>query len=142
MTFGINRVHGSLIAPKNFAGVSLQDFTLVFASGDTAAVIADYNSGNGTPNGAFDQVFRTALETVGTVSRVGTLNTSTGSCTLNFALEVLGADQFSPGFLGMGPSDGAPGATSTAAAFQAAVNALGTTASVTLSSVVVNAFTY
>ena len=41
---GISRVHGSLVAPKNFAGVALQDFTVTFAAADAAAVAADYTA--------------------------------------------------------------------------------------------------
>lgn len=151
MTFGINRVNGSLLAPKNFAGVSLADFTLTFWDGNLVGPWRDYNAGLGTPNGALDQIFRTAVETVGTVSRVGTLNTSTGA--LHFAVEVLGADADSPGYLGMGPTDASP--ASTAAALQSAVQALGTLsfwcntgtagayyATVNASSATVVAFTY
>jgi hypothetical protein len=120
MAFGITRVNGSLIAPKNFAGVSLEDYTLTFWAGDTAAAVVDYNGGNGTPTGALDQIFRTAVGTVGTVSRVGTLNTATGA--IRFALEVLGGDADSPGFLGGTPANN----VTTAAALQTAVQALGT----------------
>ena len=83
---GISRVHGGLLAPKNFAGVNLQDFTLTFWVGDAAVVWSDYtyngvvNTGasiyatQGTsPGGAFDQIFRNATGNIGTVSRVGTL---------------------------------------------------------------------
>lgn len=151
MTFGINRVNGSLLAPKNFAGVALADFTLTFWTGDTVAPWRDYNAGLGTPNGALDQVFRTAVETVGTVSRVGTLNTSTNG--LRFAIETLGADADSPSYLGMGPTNANP--ASTAAALQSAIQALGTVsawcntgtagayyATVNCSSATVVAFTY
>jgi hypothetical protein len=146
MAFGINRVNGSLIAPKNFAGVSLADFTLTFWGGNTTAAWIDNNNGDGTPNGALDQIFRTAAGTVGTVSRVGTLNTSTGA--LRFALEVLGGDADSPGFLGGTPANN----VTTAAALQSAVQALGavtftgvgTTTSYTIhcSSATVAAFVY
>lgn len=148
MTFGINRVHGSLIAPKNFAGVALSDFTLTFWGGDLTAAWKDWNAGEGVADGALDQVFRTAVGTVASVSRVGVLNTSTGA--LRFAVEHLGVDQFSAGYLGMGPTNSSP--ASTAAALQAAVQALGsvtfvapgTTASYTvhLSSATVQAFVY
>jgi len=123
---GITRKHGGLLAPKNFAGVSLGDFYLSFHGADTAAVTADYNSGSSTPAGALDQIFRTAVETVGTVSRVGTLGGIGGAGTLAFAVEVLGADAASPGYLGMGPTDGSPNPASTAAALTAAVQALST----------------
>lgn len=148
MTFGIPRVNGSLLSPKNFAGVSLADFTLTFWEGNSDAAWLDDNAGNSTPNGPLDQAFRTAVETVGTVSRVGTYNSSTRA--LRFAVEVLGADAESPGYLGMGPTNASP--ASTAAALQAAVQALGTvsftavnttvTYSVHLSSATVVAFTY
>lgn len=123
MTYGISRVHGSLIAPKNFAGVGLQDFTLTFWVGDVGTTLAaDIN----LAGGAFDQVFRTAVGTIASVSRVGTLNTSTR--TLNFAVESLGfeGDNSGNGFLGTGPDNADGGITTTAAALQAAVQALGT----------------
>lgn len=148
MTFGISRVNGSLLSPKNFAGVSLADFTLTFWDGNRTAAWLDNNAGDSTPNGPLDQIFRTAVPTVASMSRVGTLNTSTGA--LRFAVEVLGADAESPGYLGMGPTNASP--ASTAAAIQAAVQALGTvsftaagttaTYSVHLSSATVVAFTY
>lgn len=151
MTFGIARVNGSLLTPKNFAGVNLQDFTLTFWDGNLVPVWRDANGGLGTPNGALDQSFRTGLETVGTVSRVGTLNSATGA--VRFAVEVLGADSASPGYLGMGPTNASP--ASTAAALQSAVQALGTLnfwvntgtsagyyATVHCSSATVQAFTY
>ena len=85
MTFGISRVHGTLLNPKNFAGVGLQDFTLTFWAGDVGTTLA---ADAVLAGGALDQVFRTAVETVGSVSRVGTLTTS--SRTINFAVESLG----------------------------------------------------
>jgi hypothetical protein len=145
MSGGIERVHGKLLAPKNFAGVTLNDFTLNLWTGDAGTTLAlDLD----TPDGAFDKAFRTAVQTVGSVSRVGTLNTSTKK--LNFAMEVLGADPETPGFLGMGPSNGTAGSdsTSTAAALTAAVQALGdvtvpgTSEVVHLSSATVTAFVY
>jgi len=138
MAFGITRVNGSLIAPRNFAGVSLADFTLTFWAPNLVAVITDYDSGNGTPGGALDAVFRTATGVVGSVSRVGTLNTSSGA--IRFAIEHLGADDRSPGFLGTGPTNASP--ATTAAALQAAVQALGTIGTIACSSATVVAFTY
>lgn len=123
MTYGISRVHGSLIAPKNFAGVGLQDFTLTFWVGNVGTTLAaDIN----LAGGAIDQVFRTAVGTIASVSRVGTLTTSTR--TLNFAIESLGfeGDNSGNGFLGTGPDNADGGVTTTAAALQAAVQALGT----------------
>lgn len=148
MTFGITRVNGSLLSPKNFAGVGLADFTLTFWVGNSTAAWLDNNAGDSTPNGPLDQIFRTAVETVGTVSRVGTYNSSTRA--LNFAIETLGADVESPNYLGTGPTNASP--ANTAAALQAAVQALGTvsftavnstvTYTVALSSATVAAFTY
>ena len=122
---GITRVHGALLGPKNFAGVAVQDFTLTFWVGDvqaggSTALATDWNGGNGVAGGALDQVFRTATGNVGTVSRVGTLSTS--SRTLRFAVEVLGVDADSPGYLGGGlysnNPDNLTASTSTAAVEQ------------------------
>lgn len=127
MSFGISRVHGSLIAPKNFAGVTLQDFTLTFWNGDCYVLAADLN----LAGGALDQVFRTATGVVGTVSRVGTLSTGTGALanTLRFAVESLGfetADNSGDGYLGTGPDNEAGTITTTYGALQAAIRALTT----------------
>jgi len=151
MAGGITRVNGKLIAPKNFAGVALKDFTLKFWAGEAAATIeADRN----IVNGALDQIFRVAIPTVGTVSRVGTVSTASQAY-VRFALEVLGDENgISPGKLGMGPSNGTVGAdpASIALALQGAVQALGavtitlpnstTTAVISLTSATVEAFAY
>lgn len=119
MSGGISRVHGG-VKLGNLAGVTLQDFTLTFWSGDYTAAWRDWNAGAGTPDGALDRTFRTALETFATVSRVGTLNTATGA--LHFALEVLGGDLDNDAYLGMG----LPGNSgSTHAALTAAVVGIG-----------------
>jgi len=103
---GISRVHGGLVAPKNFAGVALQDFTLTFWVGDSAGIFQDYNSGLGsTAGGPLDQIFRNATGNVGTISRVGTLQNTGTSATLNFAVETLGADYLSTSTLGTGSSE-------------------------------------
>ena len=138
MAFGITRANGSLVAPRNLAGVSLSDFTLTFWGGNLTALWTDYNAGESVTNGALDQVFRTATGVVGSLSRVGTLNTSTGA--IRFAIEHLGADAQSPGFLGTGPTNASP--ATTAAALQAAVQALGTIGTIVCSSATVVAFTY
>lgn len=145
MTFGISRVHGALVSPKNFAGVDLQDFTLTLWNGDCYVLVAD----QALAGGAFDQVFRTATGVVASVSRVGTLSTGTAAAanTLHFAVESLGFDgaNSGAGFLGTGPTDASP--ANTAAALQAAVQALGTVTNsaggvVHLTSATVAAFTY
>lgn len=136
MTFGIPRVHGSLIAPKNFAGVGLQDFTVTFASGDAAALAADV----GVANGALDQVFRTAASLFASISRVGTLN----GVAIRFAVESLGfeGENGGEGFLGTGPDNEAGTVTTTAEALQAAIRALGTVNGVDLTAVTVAKFVY
>jgi len=153
---GISRVHGGLLAPKNFAGVNLQDFTLTFWVGDAAVVWSDYtyngvvNTGasiyatQGTsPGGAFDQIFRNATGNIGTVSRVGTLQSTSTSATLNFAVEVLGSDYLSTGTLGTGSSEDSTYAYATiAAALQGRIQALGTVNNVHLSSATVANFVY
>jgi len=144
---GISRVHGGLLAPKNFAGVGLTDFYITFASADSANVWADYAGANGTAGNsattgtsagqAFDQLFRVALSQFATISRVGSLNTSAVPYTMNFALETLGVDQFSPGYLGLGPTDGSPN-TSTYRSLTDAVQALGRVNGISLNSATVS----
>jgi len=140
---GITRVHGSLIAPKNFAGVALSDFTLTVGAGSAGlgqAAVADL----ATPAGALDQVFKTAASSFASLSRVGSLTTSTTQFSVRFAIEHLGVDSDSPGYLGTGPDNagqGDAGAT-TALALQEAIRALGTVNSISLSTATVVAFTY
>jgi len=144
---GITRIHGSS-APysgngNNFEGVALQDYTITFWSGDveaggSAALGADY----GVATGALDQIFKTATGQIGTVGRIGTLNTTTRQ--LNFNLEALGDSSLSHAVLGTGPDDAGTngyGAT-TAAALQSRIVALGTVNGVHLSSATVTAWTY
>ena len=120
MSGGISRVHSG-VKPGNLAGVALSDFYLGFHAADATAVTADWNGGTGTvAGGALDQIFRTAVETVGTVSRVGTLGGVEGAGTLAFTVEVLGSDANSPGALGQSNT------STTAFALTNAVQALGT----------------
>lgn len=137
---GISRVHGSLVAPKNFAGVALQDFTVTFAAADAAAVAADYNSGKTVADGAFDQVFRTAASLFASISRVGTLD----GVAIRFAVESLGfeGENRGEGFLGTGPDNEAGTVTTTAEALQAAIRALGKVNDVDLTKVTVAKFAY
>jgi len=140
MSGGITRVHGNLIAPKSFAGVALKDFTLSFWAGESAAAI---DADRTAVDGALDNIFRVAVSTVGSVSRVGTVSTASQAY-VRFALEVLGDEAVSPGKLGMGPSNGTSGGdpASIALALQAAVQALGVVNGITLSSATVAAFVY
>ena len=153
---GITRVHGGLVAPRNLAGVSLQDFTLTFWVGDSAGAFQDFNSGAGsTPGGPFDQIFRNATGNVGTVSRIGTLQNTATSATLNFAVEVSGVNGDPvavPGALGQGSTEDSTYAyASTALALQGRIQALGNVAftgangssyTAHMSSATVVAFTY
>jgi hypothetical protein len=121
MSGGISRVHGG-IKPGSLAGVSLADFNVTFWLGDAANLATDYNSGNGSvPDGALDKVFRTAIETVATVSRVGQLKTNV----MNFTIETLGTDGLdgNGSFLGTGPTDA--NSSTTALALQGAIRSLG-----------------
>lgn len=131
MTAGISRTHGLVLNPKNVAGVGLQDFTLTFWDGDVGTTLA---ADAVTANGALDQVFRSAVGTVASLSRVGTLTTS--SRTINFAIESLGfeGDNSGNGFLGTGPDNADAGVTTTAGALQAAIQALGTVNGIHLTS--------
>jgi hypothetical protein len=140
---GITRVHGGLINPKNFAGVGLQDFTLTFWAGDAAAVAADAAPGPASDsNGALDLVFRTAVGTVASLSRVGTV--AGNNLSVRFAIESLGfeGDNSGEGFLGTGPDNETDGVTTTAAALEAAIQALGTVNGVHLTSATVAKFVY
>lgn len=56
---------------------------------------------------------------------------------MNFALETLGVDQFSPGYLGLGPTDGSPN-TSTYRSLTDAVQALGRVNGISLNSATVS----
>ena len=151
---GITRVHGGLLSPKNFAGVSLQDFTLTFWNGDAQALATDNPSGQSVAAGALDQIFRTATGAVGSVSRVGTLTTGSGVSAnyIRFAIESLGfaGENGGEGFLGTGPGDDGSGnalGATTALALQASIRALGTVTDSTgavihLSSATVASFAY
>lgn len=144
---GITRIHGSLVAPKNFAGVALRDYTLTFWNGDVYKLSADL----ALSEGALDQAFKTAVSTVGSISRVGTLTTGTGATAnyIRFSIETLGVEAGEAGFLGTGPDNagqGAAGAT-TILALQEAIRALGDVtnsagATVYLTSATVGAFTF
>ena len=136
MAGGITRTHGYVNNPKNFAGVSLQDYTLTFWNVDAYKLAADAL----TSDGALDKIFRTVIGTVGTVSRVGTLTTGTAATanTIRFALEVLGADADSPGYLGGGTSN----AVATTATLELGLVALGTVNNINVSTATIRAFTY
>jgi hypothetical protein len=144
---GITRIHGSSVPysgnGNNFEGVALQDYYITFWSGDVeAGGSSALNNDLGTAAGALDQIFKTATGQIGTVGRIGTLNTTTRQ--LNFNLEALGDSSLSRAVLGTGTDDAGTngyGAT-TAAALQSRIVALGTVNSVHLSSATVTAWVY
>lgn len=109
MTFGISRVHGSAVAPSQRPS-TIRFFTITFEATQAGEV--------GLANGTLDQIFRTAIPTIGTVAMIGTLGNS--GTTLRFAVEDTGTDTYSPSFLGTGPSNSG----TTAAAIQAAIRDL------------------
>lgn len=144
---GITRIHGNLVAPKNFAGVTLRDYTLQFWNGDAYLLAADAV----TPAGALDQVFKTATGNVGTLSRIGIVTTGTGATAnyVRFAIEMLGAEYGEAGYLGTGPDNAGQGdaEATPALALQAAIRALGDTGTsastiIHLTSATVTAFLY
>ena len=142
MSAGISRVHGYTIAPSqrpstlSFYNLTVPSANLV--SGGT--VSPDITA----PNGAFDQIFRTALGSFATVALIGTPVYTGGNTVINFAIEdtgILGsvAGQTAPTGLGLGSVETSYGTfTSTFAALAGAVQALGTVNGIALGSVVVN----
>jgi len=140
---GISRVNSRIIAPKNFAGVGLSDFTLQVNADAATNVWSKAQGDLSTANGALDQIFRNATGNVGTVSRIGTITTASTNFTLRFAVETLGVDSDSPGTLGGGVFGNSTAATTaTAAALAGAIQSLGTVNSINLSTATVTAFTY
>jgi hypothetical protein len=145
---GITRIHGSSVPysghSNNFEGVALQEYTITFWSGDVQAAGSTALSDDvGDAGGALDQIFKTATGQIGTVGRIGTLNTTTR--TLRFSLEALGDSDLSNAVLGTGPNNDGTGAgygSTTAAALQSRIQALGTVNGVHLTSATVAAFVF
>jgi hypothetical protein len=128
MSAGITRIHGTVAAP------SQRPSTLSFYQITFAATVA---SEVGVVNGAVDQTLR-AVSNFATVGMIGTLQT-TGT-TLVVALEDTGTDTLSPSGLGKGSASDATNYGTTAAALQAAIQALGTVNGKVLASATVAAF--
>jgi hypothetical protein len=126
MSAGITRVHGSVAVP------SQRPSTLSFYKITFAATVA---SEVGVVNGAIDKTLN-ACSLFATVAMIGSLK-DTGT-TLVIALEDTGVDSLSPTGLGMGLPDEE---TSTAAALETAIQALGTVNGKALGSATVAAFT-
>jgi hypothetical protein len=131
MSAGITKVHGSVAAP------SQRPSTLSFFNISFPAAV---NGQVGVVNGAIDQTIN-ACSLFATVAMIGTVgNNGTGANRdLRIALEDTGTDSLSPSGLG----EGAPtNHATTAAALQAAIQALGTVNAIALGSATVAAFTF
>ena len=130
MSAGITRVHGSVAAPSQRPS-TLSFFNIAFASAVNGQV--------GVVNGAIDKTIQ-ACSLFATVAMIGTVqNTGTGANRdLRIAIEDTGTDSLSPSGLGMGLPDEA---ATTAAALEAAIQAVGTVNGIVLGSVSVTAFT-
>jgi hypothetical protein len=133
MAAGITRKNGSALTPSQrpstisfyniqFPGINV--YTGATTTSDVAAA-----------DGALDQIFRTAIPTVATVAMIGTPKNQTTS-TINFAIEDTGVDTNSVTGLGLG--NGTTTSSSTAAAFQTAVRALGTVNGINCATAVVS----
>lgn len=113
---GITKVHGTVVAPSQRAS------TITFFQIDTGV---DLTSSVGVVGGAFEKMVQ-ACSNFATVAMIGTLNATGGTGQgLRIAIEDTGADAYSTSGLGMGLPDEE---SSTAAALQAAIVALGATA--------------
>lgn len=135
MTFGITRVHGTAVVPSQRPS-TVSHFTITFPADikSTATTTSDI----GVVDGALDRIFKTAVGTIATTAMIGTV--AANGLTLRFAIEDTGADATSPSYLGTGPTDASP--ATTAAALQAAIQALGTVNGIALGSATVAAFVY
>ncbi len=131
MSAGITRVNGTVAAP------SQRPSTLSFFNISFPAAV---NGQVGVVDGVIDQVVR-ACSLFATVAMVGTVgNYGTGANRdLRIALEDTGVDSLSPSGLGMGlPAE----ESSTAAALETAIQALGTVNGIALGSAAVTSFTF
>ena len=118
MSAGITRIHGTVAAP------SQRPSTLTFFQIDTGV---DLTTSVGVVGGAFEKMVQ-ACSNFATVAMIGTLNNTGGTGQgLRIAIEDTGADSFSASGLGMGLPDEE---SSTAAALESAIQALGATAGV------------
>jgi hypothetical protein len=123
MSAGITRVHGYVVAPSQRP--STISFFNVAVGGNLTT------SDSTTPNGAMDQMFRTAIDQFATVALIGTPIVVGGLTYINFAIEDTGtlssvAGQTAPSGLGLGSDENDFGYSGTAQALQVAVQALGT----------------
>jgi len=129
MSAGITRSHGYAIMPSQRPSTILFYSLVIPAQNCTSEMTV--------VNGAFDQIFRTALPQFATVAFVGTATYTGGNTVVNFAIEATGVDSLSPTGLGLGSSEnssayssGAAYGTTTQVALQNAVQSLGSAAGV------------
>jgi hypothetical protein len=116
MSAGITKVHGTVIAP------SQRPSTLTFFQIDFGV---DLTSSVGVVGGAFEKAVN-ACSNFATIAMIGTLNATGGTGQgLRIAIEDTGTDAYATSGLGMGLPDEE---TSTAAALESAIQALGATA--------------
>jgi hypothetical protein len=121
MSAGITRVHGTVAAPSQRPS-TLTFFQIDFGVNLTSSV--------GVVNGAFEQALR-ACANFATVAMIGTLDATGGTGQgLRIAIEDTGVDSLSPSGLGKGSASDTTTYASTAAALEAAIQALGATAGV------------
>jgi len=132
MSAGITRVHGTAAVPSQRPS-TIAFYTITFPANikTTATTTSDIN----VVNGALDQIFRTAVGQQATVAMIGTV--AANGLTLNFAVEDTGVDANSVTGLAQGNGTYA----TTALAFQAAIQALGTVNGIALGSATVATFT-
>jgi len=116
VAYGQAKVNGSAVLPSQRPS-TISFYTLTVPS-------TDITGQAGVVNGAFDQIFRTAVGTIATVAMIGT--PVYGSDTvLPFAVEDTGVDSLSVTGLGLG--NGSVTEPSTAQALRDAIRALGST---------------
>jgi len=134
MSAGISRVHGYAALP------SQRPSTISFYTITLTGVNASTTTYTQTPNGVWDQIFRTAVDQFATVAMIGTPVYAASNTTLNFAIEDTGVDANSVTGLGEGSSEngawssGAAFGATTAAALTNAIASLGTVQSINLAS--------
>jgi len=124
MSAGITRAHGAAVLPSQRPS-TIQFYSVLIPSQNIV-------SESTVTNGAFDQMFRIAVDQFATVAFIGTPTFFGNNTVLNFAIETTGVDALSPTGLGQGSSEntswtsGAAFGATTQAALQNAIQSLGT----------------
>jgi len=88
MSAGISRVHSAAVMPSQRPS-TIQFYSIVIP-GQT--IVSEATA----VNGAFDQIFRIAVDQFSTVAFIGTPTISNGNTVVNFAIENTGVDIVSP----------------------------------------------